>query len=86
MTKDVSELTLTAVMEIQHREVNIQKEQAITSAEQEVAGREEAADKKYRKAKRYKKDADTNAEYYKKELQDGRDVMDTQNCRFESVF
>ena len=58
----------------------------MTAAEKEVAEREEASEKKYRKAKKLKKEASDNTEYYKKELQNVRDVMDTQNRRFMKVF
>ena len=86
MTQEVSNLTLSTVMEIHHQEVDIQKKLAMAAAEKEVAEREEASEKKYRKAKKMKKEANDNTEYYKKELQEVRDVMDTQNRRFMKVF
>ena len=86
MTQEVSNLTLTTVMQIHHEEVDIQRKAAKEAAEKEVADREELSEKKYRKAKKMKRDASDNTEYYKKELQEVRDVMDTQNRRFMKVF
>ena len=86
LANEVSSLTLSSVMEIHHQEKDIQKERAMTAAEKEVAEREEVSEKKYRKAKKMKKEASDNTEYYKKELQNVRDVMDTQNRRFMKVF